>query len=543
MVRVCVLGRAYHCKRRKGKIAGCGRKVLMLLLLAVSVWSASVRVAASAEAVDPRFIIMVADLDGDDREAAVTTALVGALERELAASGSDTRIRIVREKGFVPDDAATNAREPHESAVHALGRNRLRLRAAHMLLSGSVTADGRMRLRFTPFDWEPSPGAGHLAYRLIEGLEPGAAMSARLAAAGTLVNAYRTELNGWLAAPAVVTLAPRFATEFPAVGGPHSDQATAARELTAVAEQLLALDRGEATRAVAAVALQRRVVAERARTGDAAALAASRWRLAGILVTLGKLKADGVVLDEAAEILRTLAREAERDKAGAIWPAVMTELGHATVGLGIVHADPRWLEEGALVLQRALEAIDAKSRVRLWAEARLLHATALITLGQLKREVRHLEAGVRVIEDVHASLPEDEAPLRAAAGHTLGGLAYLSLQELRPGRDKLEGAVSALRSAIRLLPPTQPASALAPLYGSLSISLFALGLQAGSDAMLLTADEAASRGQALAAAAGDEMRVTVMKDLRQSIAEAREKLVAPRGPAEANKATPKRHRR
>ena len=348
-----------------------------------------------------RFVVLVADLHGDDAEKSQT--------RHVAAALAPYRGLDVQRIGPGPE-WDVGSRDAFEAQTRAL----LAERHGDVLISGDVATVGKgLRLRILPSDSSISARR-----ETPEGRRPG---EYTLTETGLPLD-FDQDFNAVLVALVAASVAP--ATERQGHYLVDVLEPAAGRLEYLCADMPAGLDPDQ-------------------RGG--------LWHALGLAAyVLGEQKGERDWLEQAVEAYRAALEIWTRERVPLDWAATQNDLGYALWRLGGREQGTERLKEAVAAYRAALE-IWTRERVPLdWAAVHNNLGTALSTLGARESGTARLEEAVASYQAALREFTRERAPLDWATTQNNLGTALLRIGEREQGTRRLEEAVAAYRAALEV---------------------------------------------------------------------------------------------
>lgn len=431
------------------------------------------------ESVPKRFTILIADLDGDDRELRQTSYIDAALRHHAG-------LEIIR-IGPGPRPFVKGTRSEADAAGISYAQKELIYHRGDIYIFGEVAkADARLRLRFvaTLKDGDSKHGSyglegaelpldfttdfhAVLLVQILEAVSPVINQEGRFVA--DLLHPILPKLEHLVdEMPADLDTDERGLIQ-------HSFGMAAYR----VGEQLGTCDLLEtavlAFRAALAERTQARVPLEWARTQS---------NLGNALTELGSRESSSARLEEAVSAYRSALEERTRERVPLDWARTQNNLGNVLSIIGEREGSAARLREAIVALRSALEERAREHVPHDWATTQTNLGIAFQLIGVRERKIEFLEDAVSAFESALEEFSQDRVPLRWAATQNNLGNALAILGEWMRERAVLERAVSAFRAALEERSVEKVPLDWATTQNNLGAALMALGEKEDSIARL-----------------------------------------------------------
>jgi tetratricopeptide (TPR) repeat protein len=370
-----------------------------------------------------RFVVLIADLQGDDDEKSQT--------RHVAAALAPYRGLDVQRIGPGPE-WDVGSRDAFEAKARALLAERL----GDVLLSGDVAAAGKgLRLRILPSDSSISARR-----ETPDGRRPG---EYTLTETGLPLD-FDQDFNAMLVALVAASVAPATERQGQYLVDVLEPVAGRLKHLCSnVPDEMDHDQRG------------------------------GLWRALGLAsAVMGEQKGESGWLDQAVAAFRAALEVRTRERVPLDWAMTQNDLGTALWNLGAREDGTVRLKEAVTAFRAALE-VRTRERIPLqWARTQNNLGNALNTLGEREDGTARLKQAVEAYRAALEVWTRERAPLDwAAAQNNLGR----ALGEREDGTERLEQAIAAYRAAIEVRTPARVPLDWAKTQNNLGNALRALG--------------------------------------------------------------------
>jgi tetratricopeptide (TPR) repeat protein len=395
-----------------------------------------------------RFVVLVADLQGDDDKRTHTRHVAAALEPyrglDVIAIGPGPEWGI-------------ESREAFEAKARAL----LAKRQGDVLITGDVATAGKgVRLRILPadrrIDVEPGASEGRRAgeYALTDTglpLDFDRDFDAVLVALVAASVAPATERQGQYLVDMLRPAAGRLehlCAQMPA--GMNEDGRGGLWHALALAASVLGEQTGESAWLEEAVAAYRAALEVHTRERVPLDWAMIHDNLGNALSRLGEREAGTDRLQEAVAAHRAALEVLTRERVPLDWAMTQNNLGAALQGLGEREDGTQRLQEAVAAFRAALE-VRTRQRVPLcWAMTQNNLGLALQTLGAREDGTQGLQEAVAAFRAALEVRTRERVPLDWAMTQNNLGNALWTLGEREDGTQRLQDAVAAYRAALEV---------------------------------------------------------------------------------------------
>jgi tetratricopeptide (TPR) repeat protein len=435
-----------------------------------------------------RFVVLIADLQGDDDKRTHTRHVAAALE---AHRGLD-----VTPVGPGPE-WGIESRDDFEAKARWL----LAERRGDVLISGEVATAGKgLRLRILPSDASARTQRGSS-----DGRRPGEYV---LTETGLPLD-FDEDFNAVLIALIAASIAP--ATERqghylvdllePAAGKlkrlcdnmPNRlepDQRGSLWHALGLAASTIGEQRGEADWLEQAVPAYRKALKERTRERVPLDWAMTQNNLGTALLRLGERESGTARLDEAVAAFREALKERTRERVLLQWATTQNNLGIALATLGQRESGKARLDEAVAAFREALKERTREKVPLQWAAAQNNLGIALATLGQRESGTARLDEAVAAFREALKERTREKVPLQWAATQNNLGIALAMLGQRESGTARLDEAVAAFRAALEERRRDRVPLDWAMTQNNLGNALATLGVRTGDALKLKEAREA-----------------------------------------------------
>ena len=423
-----------------------------------------------------RFVVLIADLQGDDATHSHTRHVAAALEPYRG-------LEVVR-IGPGPEWGVGS-----RDAFEAEARTLLAARRGDVLVAGDVATAGKgLRLRILP--------SGHAVAAQANAAEGRRAGEYVLTETGLPLD-FDRDFNAILLAVVAASVAPaterqghylvdllepvagclrRLCADLPS--GLDEDQRGSAWHALGLANYVLGEQKGESDWLEQAVQAYRAALEIFSRERVPLKWAATQTYLGAALSQLGDRKAGTEQLEQAVRAFRAALEVRTRQDAPIQWATVQNNLGLALSRIGARNRDGERLEEAVAVFRSSLEVRTRERFPTGWALTQSNLGLALLWLGEQESGTERLAQAVAAFRAALSGWAREIVPLYWAGAQSNLGYALRALGERQsdaPAKEFLNQAVAACRAALEEWTRERVPYQWAMAQNNLATALAALG--------------------------------------------------------------------